>query len=110
MHLPNRETAYVPPQKLTDYLLSETHPVGKGKAKFFRKHGFNETNINLLEFGLLEIARLQEVVETEVKPRGTMYAIEGDLTTPHNRQVRVRTVWIIETDRTSPRFVTAYPA
>ncbi len=26
MKLPNRENAYISPEKLTDYLLSETHP------------------------------------------------------------------------------------
>ncbi|MGH7599609.1 MAG: DUF6883 domain-containing protein [bacterium] len=42
MKLPNREKAYIPPSKLRDYLLSETHVVGRGKAKFFRMFGFKE--------------------------------------------------------------------
>lgn len=40
MLLPNREKAYVPERKLTSYLLSLTHPVGKSKAQFFYRHGF----------------------------------------------------------------------
>ena len=43
MMLPNAEDAYIPPEKLTDYLLLETHAVGKSKAKFFRSHGYKTT-------------------------------------------------------------------
>jgi hypothetical protein len=56
MKLPNREKAHIPPSKLRDYLLSETHVVGRGKAKFFRMFGFDETNADLLEQGLIAIA------------------------------------------------------
>lgn len=45
--LPNAEDAYIPWEKLTDYLLSETHAVGKAKARFFRAHGYNENNLHL---------------------------------------------------------------
>ena len=45
MQLPNRLQAYIPSEKLSAYLLSETHAVGKAKATFFRALGFNETNI-----------------------------------------------------------------
>lgn len=36
MKLPDKEKAYIPLLKIKDYLLSETHPIGKSKAKFFR--------------------------------------------------------------------------
>jgi len=39
MKLPDREKAYIPLLKIKDYLLSETHPIGKSKAKFFRSCG-----------------------------------------------------------------------
>jgi hypothetical protein len=42
MPLPNAENAYVPLSKITRYLLSETHSVGRAKARFFRALGFNE--------------------------------------------------------------------
>lgn len=57
MKLPLRETAYIPKEKLTDYILSETHADGKLKAKLFRKFGFNEANVSLLEKLLLNIAQ-----------------------------------------------------
>jgi len=53
MKLPNIEHAYVPRAKLNDYLLSESHACGRAKAIFFRKFGFNESNVALLEKGLI---------------------------------------------------------
>lgn len=68
MQLPNRANAYIPPDKLMGYLLSETHAVGKSKAKFFRALGFDETNVRQLEQGLLAIARTEQVEEFIASP------------------------------------------
>jgi hypothetical protein len=108
--LPNRENAYIPPSKLTGYLLSETHSVGKAKAGFFRIVGFDEARVEMLERGLLAIARFEEVREVMTSMYGTKYVVEGTLETPTERRVQVRTVWIVELDQDRPRFVTAYPA
>jgi hypothetical protein len=54
--LPNRKDAFIQPEKLTGYLLSETHSVDKLKAKFFRELGFDEENVAILEKELLKIA------------------------------------------------------
>lgn len=56
MKLPYKENSLVPRRKLTNYLLSETHPVGNSKSKFFRKLGFDKTNIEKLIQVLLQIA------------------------------------------------------
>ena len=110
MKLPNRESAYIPPSKLVDYLLSETHPVGRSKAKFWRAVGFDETNVAMLERGLIAIAHSEEVKEIVSSPYGVKYVIEGTLQTPAGNLIQVRTVWIIDTGQDHPRFVTAYPA
>jgi len=55
----NREKAYISLSKPRDYLLSETHSVGKSKAKLLRSLGFNEMNVNLLKEGLMAIAHLE---------------------------------------------------
>ena len=109
MLLPDCEKAYIPPQKLTDYLLSTSHTIGKGKAKFFREFGFDESNVEFLEFGLIAIAQTEEVLTTTVSPFGTKYIIDGILMTPMEISVNVRTVWIIESGEIDPRFVTAHP-
>jgi len=110
MKLPQRENAYIPPPKLLGYLLSETHSVGKAKAKFFRALGFNEMNSDVLEQRLLAIAHEANVVDVAPTPRGVKYVLDGDLETISGETVQIRTIWIIEGGQTRPRFVTAYPA
>ncbi len=109
MKLPNREHAYVTRSKLKDYLLSESHVVGRSKAKFLRLFGFNISNIVLLEKGLIKIAQTHEIREVILTPHGKKYIIDGLLNTPVNRFVKVRTVWIVDKNQDKPRFVTAYP-
>jgi len=110
MKLPHCENAYVPPAKLSDYLLSETHPVGRLKSKFFRSVGFNEDNLYLLEQQLLALAHSREVKEVSESPYGRKFIIEGDLQTPAGLSVSLCTVWLLEPDEERPRLVTAYPA
>ena len=79
MQLPNYLQAYVPSEKLSAYLLSETHAVGKAKATFFRALGFDETNLPLLEHGLLALAHSAPVQDVVPSPHGIKYIIEGCL-------------------------------
>lgn len=109
MKLPNRGNAYIPLSKLKDYLLSETHSVGRSKARWLHSVGFDETNVELLEQRLIAIAHFEDVKEVASSPHGTKYVIEGSLQTPAGSLVRVRTVWIIDKGQDRPRFVTAYP-
>ena len=110
MLLLNCEKAYIPREKIELYLLSQTHAIGKSKAKFFRAMGYNEANADLLEQGLLTIGRTQEVVDMVSSTHGVKYVIDGFLQTPNGKFVTVRTIWIIEAGNASPRFVTAYPS
>lgn len=109
MKLPFRENAHIPKEKLTEYLLSETHADGKLKAKLFRKFGFNETNTPVLERSLLNIAYTQEVKNIVESIHGTKFVIDGEIKTPTNKTLNIRTVWILEPNKNTPRFVTAYP-
>jgi hypothetical protein len=109
MKLPHADRAEVDPGKLGGYLLSESHPVGKAKARFFREAGFDESTIELLVQGLLQIARTQEIVGTSTTVHGEKYILEGELETPAGRRLRVRTIWIIDQGQDRPRLVTAYP-
>ena len=109
MKLPRGDDAVVPLRKLTEYLLSETHPVGSSKAGFFRNRGFCNDNFRLLENGLLALARDEDVIEVTSSPHGVKYVIDGQIEAPRGGMIVVRTVWIIESDQGPPRFVTAYP-
>jgi hypothetical protein len=110
MRLPNAQRATVDPQKVIGYLLNTGHPVGRFKARFFRSLGFDESNASALEGQLLRIAQDGEVIEAKSSPYGTKYVIDGQVESPAGRRATVRTVWIVETDRDEPRFVTAYPS
>ncbi len=109
MKLPNREKAHVPQAKLTGYLLSETHMVGRFKAQFFKRLGFSQSNADELAQALLAIAQTEEVTEVVTTPYGTKFILDGWLQTPSGERVRVRTVWIVEKGQTCPRLVTVYP-
>jgi len=109
MKLPYRKKAHIPQEKLTEYILSETHTVGKLKAKFFRAAGFDETNVSILKKSLLTIAQLQEVSEVSTSSYGKKYAIDGKIQSPSGKVLKVRTIWIIEIGQKFPRFVTTYP-
>ena len=110
MRLPLAELAEVSPAKIGAYLLSESHPVGKSKARFFRDAGSDESTLDLLCRGLLQIARTQEVVETSATVHGMKYILDGELEAPTGRRLRLRTVWTVDRGQERPRFVAAYPA
>ncbi len=109
MKLPNWENAYVPPPKLAGYLLSETHAVEKAKAVLLRSLGYDDTNVAILERGLITVARDQDVAQVIPSEFGTKYVIDDPLRTPSGTALQLRTVWIIDAGQNRPRFVTAYP-
>lgn len=79
MEFPNRENVYIPLSKLKDYLLSETHSVGKSKAKLLRSLGFNEMNIDMLMQGLISIAHSGDIKEVLSSPHGVNISLMGCL-------------------------------
>lgn len=109
MKLPYNKNIFIPNEKLTKYVLSETHELGKFKAKYFRKLGLDETNISLFEKTLRRLAQDQEITEEMSSVYGTKYVIEGKIETPIGKKIKVRTVWILEKGQKRPRFVTVYP-
>jgi len=109
VRLPNSDRAYVYSSKLTGYLLSETHPIGQWKSKVFRRLGFSEENIAILEQEIISIAQSGNVIQSIVSEFGTKYVIDGELKGRHSESMRIRTIWIVERREEAPRFVTAYP-
>lgn len=108
MLLPNREHARVDRAKITDYLLSTSHPDGYGKAVFFMRLGFRLAEWEVLAGALRELGT-SNPVSTEVESRfGTRYTVDGPLAAPDGRTPLVRTVWIVDSGG-PPRLVTAYP-
>ena len=48
MNLPNADYSQVDYDKITEYLLSTSHPVGANKAIFFSSFGFTSENWQIL--------------------------------------------------------------
>lgn len=97
MRLPEAETAEVPEVKIVRYLLSLTHPEGRGKALFFYAFGFAGEAWEKLADALREHARENDVAKTETTPFGTRHVVEGAINAPDGRtpNVRVFGLWIV---------------
>ena len=109
MKLPNAHVAVVEREKITEYLLSETHRYGASKARFFASFGFRRSGWGLLAQALREHGQQHEVntaMETGFGPR---YEVDGELNAPDGRKPRVRTVWQLDRGEVAPRLITAYP-
>lgn len=109
MKLPNAQSAIVPEQKVTLYLLNPAHPAGGSKAVFFLRFGFTVAEWQRLADALLRHAQENEVVATEETRHGTRYALDGPLGAPDGTSLNVRSAWFIDTGNDAPRFVTAHP-
>ncbi len=108
MKLKNIEKALIPSEKLQDYLLSPSHPVGRFKSVFFRSLGYSQSESDQLEADIRKIL-LNDPEKKEVTPYGKKYIIRGNITGSSKRTAEIVTVWIILNGEDFPRFVTAYP-
>ncbi|MQA92758.1 MAG: hypothetical protein GEU90_21475 [Gemmatimonas sp.] len=109
MRLPNAERGVVSDQKVVAYLLSEAHPDGRGKARFFSGYGFTAREWHELAEALRRHAAENPLVETVETAFGVRYVVEGILHAPDGRTPEVRAVWFIDWAADAPRLVTAYP-
>jgi filamentous hemagglutinin len=107
--LPGAERAVIDPAKLTDYLLSLAHPIGRFKAAYFARLGFLAEDWRLLEMVLLEAAASGTVQAVEQTRYGRKYRVHGRIEPPRGGTVALVTVWIVLSDEDFPRFVTAFP-
>jgi hypothetical protein len=108
--MPNADRARIPEGKLNLYLLSSIHPVGRSKAAFFRKLGFDPPEPGVLADALLALATAGRVVSIEASAFGVKYAIEGTIWSPAGRSARVRSIWMVAIGNQVPVLVTAFPS
>lgn len=109
MRVSSQQKVIIPKSKLTDYLLSETHPVGKWKSRFFQSLGYDSRAVDALDASLREILRLGAASEAVEGKHGIKYLIDGTITGPGGLSAAIRTIWIVEKGDNVLRFVTAYP-
>jgi len=79
MKLPNADHLRVDREKVTEYLLSATHPDGHSKAEFFTRFGFCLKHWELLADALREHGATNPVVTAVEKRHGTRHLIDGRL-------------------------------
>lgn len=108
MQLPHAHRASVDPAKLSDYLLSKTHPVGRHKARVFEAMGYSAQRPGELETALHRVAREGAVSERRPSPYGELYIVDGVAVTPTGASVRLRTIWVLHAASDRPEFVTGY--
>lgn len=108
MPFPDAEHAVVTEEKVCDYLLDLSHPVGGPKAVWFLSLGYSIQNWQLLADDLLHLAKACENFVAKSSPYGVKYATRGEIAVPPHRPGRVVAVWIVE-QNSRPRLVTAYP-
>lgn len=109
MPIPDAKSAYVPHEKLSEYLLNEQHPVGGSKAKWFRSLGYDPADGGVLGHDLLTLIQTTEDYVEKSSSFGTKYIVSGKILTPNGVDANVTTVWIVELADKQPRLVTAYP-
>ena len=109
MALPNAELAHVDPRKVTHYLLSASHPIGRFKARWFRAIGFTPERTDELVKALQQLAKVGRVKGQVTSEFGTRYIVDGTLTSPSAASLSIRSIWIVEAGRERPHFVTAFP-
>lgn len=107
--LPHADQAQVDSTKITDYLLSSTHPDGRNKAAFLAAFGFRVDEPEVLRKALQKHGATQWVTRTVESRYGVRYVVEGALETPDGRNPVTRTVWIVDHESGVPRLITAYP-
>ena len=108
MELPNAAAATIAPEKLREYLLSPSHPIGRYKAALFRLYGYGQDRWEVLENDIRSIlTNSADVLEST--EYGTKYVVRGSIIGPSGRTLAIVTVWIILISEDTPRFVTAYP-
>ena len=93
---------------MRDHLLSNTHPVGRFKARVFGALGFDEPMAGAFVAEVRRIASTSEVSEVQDIAFGRTYPVPGELRGPVGA-ARVLTVWIQEPGQEDIRLVTVRP-
>jgi hypothetical protein len=107
--IPDFSHVQIAPEKVRDYLLSPSHPVGRYKAVVFSSLGYRQENWQALADDLARLAALGTPVPGQLSPHGAKYEVSGMLSGPVGRSARIRTAWIVRSGELTPRFITAYP-
>ena len=108
MRLPNPHKAVVALEKLRDYSLNPSHPLGKHKARVFGSAlGLTRDDASWLRERALEIAATDDAVPWLTSVFGDKYIIDSVLHHGGKAAV-VRFCWIVEFGTDFPRLTSCY--
>jgi hypothetical protein len=106
--LPRADRVRIDVPKVSNYLLSPLHPVGRFKARVFRALGFEQATLSAFVAEVRRIAAEGDVAEVEDFEFGRKYTVPGELRGPRGT-ARVVTVWMQEAGQEDVRLVTVRP-
>src|SRR5438552_4701525 len=106
--LPNAANATLNDQKITQYLLDSSHPVGAGKAKFFMARGFTQANWVDLKRALLDHPLSRPSPPPLTQLGAASRAFEVKVISLANG----RALWLVrpQSNKTSRRMIWFFPA
>jgi len=107
--LRHADQALVDEANICDYLLSDTHPVGRFKARVFRSLGYTVESWRRLRDDLLQHGQTGKVQWIGMSAYGMKVVISATLKGPNGASRPFRTVWLIPNHSNRPRLVTAFP-
>ena len=102
--LPRSDEAILDIRKIKDYCLNPAHPRGRHKARVFLE-AVQGKDASWLRAVLLEAARSGEALQVGDDAWGTYWRLDVTVGRQGKTAV-VRTIWIIRTGDSVPRFVT----
>lgn len=108
VRLPHGDQAVLDIRKIEDYCLNVSHPRGRHKARVFREAlDLQRSDAAWLRSALLETARSSEATPIAVDFWGTHWRLDATIRR-QGRNAVVRTIWIVRTGESVPRFVTCW--
>lgn len=106
--LPQADLAIVDLRKLDGYVLDETHPRGRHKARVFAAaFGLRRADAGWLRSAILAGILGAEAHEEPGDRFGARWRVDL-LLTHRDRSARVRTHWLLRADGSPPRLITCY--
>ena len=106
--VPGAEAASADDRKFREYILSETHPIGRGKAKFFKNIGYTGANWQeLREQFLAQLPRVPGRYTQDGYGQGKNYEAVISVASSSGT-ANVRTFWEVHPEN-GTKFLTAYP-
>jgi hypothetical protein len=106
--LPHGDQAILDMRKIEGYCLNPSHPRGRHKARVFREVlDLQRSDASWLRGALLEAARSAESFRDGEDAWGTHWRLDANLRRQGKSAV-VRTIWIVRTGESVPRFVTCW--